>query len=335
MTPENRERWERENRNQKGSLNKPADLLRRAVSSEDFVDSAVIAGVSVSEILAGKVAEWQIPPNVIEAFHDQYPQYGTDFVHAVNGLAKDPDRLMGLISGVKGKLFELDYADWLNHGHLPIGFSAELAHTANNPGWDIVIHDSHGHIDSLLQLKATESLDYVRDAIAAHPDISVVVPHELYARLADNPDVFGHVLDGHETLQHLNGHMADAVGHADVADAAHHFPVFGPAIVIALAVSLNIKAYRQGKVTPDQALRNVTERGSLAILASGAGWAVTMLAGEPLLGLPTSLMVRLVGGQLLHNLSRRELLEGYIQTITHSLKHLESQIQRPLLGTTH
>ena len=94
---------------------------------------------------------------------------------------------MGLVNGVKGKLFELDYAGWLNHGHLPAGWTADLAHHANNPGWDIVIHDAHGQVDALLQLKATESLNYVREAIAAHPDIDVVVPHEIYEKAGRQP----------------------------------------------------------------------------------------------------------------------------------------------------
>jgi hypothetical protein len=332
VTPGHRHRWEQEIQNHKGPLKKPSDLLRRAISSEDFIDTAVIGGMAVADILAGRIAEWQIPPGVVEAFRAQYPQYGQSFVKAVNRLAGDPDKLMGLVSGVKGKLFELDYADWLNHGHLPDGLSAELASHATNPGWDLVIHDAHGHIDHLLQLKATASLDYVRDAIAAHPDIDVVVPHELYEKLADRSDALGRVLDGHETLQHIQGQVADAVGHAEAAGAAAtHFPVIGPAIVIGLAASLGFRAYRQGKITPQQALRNVGERGLLSILSSGAGWSLALIAHEPFVGLPTSTVVRLLGGQFLHNQHRREQLSGYVACVRDSRKYLQHHVRRPLL----
>ena len=37
------------------------------------------------------------------------------------------DELVGLVSGVKGKLFEIELVDHLNHGHLPDGLHAELA----------------------------------------------------------------------------------------------------------------------------------------------------------------------------------------------------------------
>jgi hypothetical protein len=318
-------------RKHQGPLNKPVDLLRRVVSSEDFLDCAVIGGMSVKDILTGKVAEWQIPSNVIEAFHAQYPQHGASFVQAVNHLANDPDKLMGLVNGVKGKLFELDYSEWLNHGHLPEGWTAELAHHANNPGWDVVIHDAHGHVDQLLQLKATDSLNYVREAIATHPDIDVVVPHELYEKLAENHDAVSHILDGHEALGHLSGHVEDAVGHAEAAGAAEHIPFVGPIIVIGLAAALNYRSYRQGRMTPAEALRNVGERGALAFFASGAGWAAALLAHEPFVGLPTSVAARLFGGQFLHNRRRRELLTEYVETIRGSRKQLEGQLRRPLL----
>src|SRR6267154_6497129 len=98
MRPEYRKRWEEDIRSRKEPFKKPQDLLRRAVSSEDFVDAAVIGGVTVADILAGKVAEWQIPSGVLEAFQAQYPQYGSSFVDAVNHLAGRPDELTGLIS---------------------------------------------------------------------------------------------------------------------------------------------------------------------------------------------------------------------------------------------
>jgi hypothetical protein len=325
-------RWQLEILEQHGPMKKPIDLLRRAASSEDVLDSAILGGVSVADILAGKMAESQIPENVIQAFHAQFPGHGSTFVAAVNNLAGDPDRLAGLISGVKGKLFEMDYADWLNHGHLPHGWTAELAHTANNPGWDIAIRDAYGHIDNMLQVKATESLDYVRNAIAAHPEIDVVVPHELYQRLADNPELLNHTIDGHETLQHLGGHVADSVGHAETAGAVAHFPVVGPAIVIGIAVGLNCFAYRRGTLTLSEAFRNIGERGALAVLASASGWVMAALAHEPFVGLPTSIAVRLFGGQFFHNRRRRELLQQFIETVKDSQTHLSLQLQRPLLN---
>ncbi len=331
MKPEYRTRWKTEISKLTKPLKKPKDLLSRAMASEDVVDAAVIGGVEVTDILAGKIAESQIPSNVLDAFHAQFPQYGASFVEAVNRFGGHPEQLVGLVNGVKGKLFEIDYLDWLNHGHLPTGFVAEMAQHANNPGWDIAIHDGHGHLAELLQLKATESLGYVREAIAAHPDIDVVVPHELYERVAEHPDVISHLANGHETLSHLNGHVADAVGHAEAAGAVGHFPVVGPAVVIGIVAFSNWQRYRNGKVSADDALRNVGERGILAMLSTASGWAMTVAGFEPFIALPTAMTVRLFGGQLFHNRRRRELLEKHIATVCESRRHLECQLLRPLL----
>src|ERR1035441_514115 len=227
MKAEYCKRWELEIRRHggKGKLKTPKDLLQRAISFEDFADAAVIGGVGIAQILAGKVSESQIPSAVLEAFHAQFPQHGASFVEAVNHLSGDPEKLMGLINGVKGKLFEIDYAAWLNDGHLPAGVTAELAHHANNPAWDITIHDAHGHTSELLQLKATETVAYVKEAVAAHPNIDVVVPHELYERLGDHPEMLSHLADGHESLAHLTGQVTGAAEHAEAAGIQFHFPI--------------------------------------------------------------------------------------------------------------
>lgn len=329
MRPEYCRRWELEIRKYggKGKLKKPKDLLQRAVSSEDFVDAAVIGGVSLTQILAGKVSESMIPPAVLEAFHAQFPKHGENFVDAVNHLSGDPEKLMGLINGVKGKLFEIDYAAWLNDGNLPPGMTAELAHHANNPAWDIAIHDAHGHTSDLLQLKATENVAYVREAVAAHPNIDVVVPHELYERLGDHQEMLGHLADGHDSLSHLTGQVTGATEHAEAAGIQFHFPI----IAIAFAAGQNFHRYRKGSVTIDQALRNVGERSALAVIATGAGWVAAAVSHATVIAIPFSMGARLLGGQLLHNRDRRQLLDSYIETVSTSRGYLERQLPRRLL----
>jgi hypothetical protein len=331
MRPGYRARWQKEIESRIEPFKTPRDLLRRALSSEDFVDSAIIGGVGIADLLAGRIAEWQLPSDVVEAFHAQYPQYGSSFVEAVKHLAPNPDELAGLVSGIKGKLFEIDYVDWLNHGHLPDDWTAELAHSPTNPAWDIAIHDDHGHVAEVLQLKATESLAYVKEAIAAHPDIDVVVPHELYERLADHPELLGHVVDGHQSLTELTHHVSDATDHADGVGDHFHFPVIAPILAIGFAAGQNWSRYRTGRVTLNQMLQNVGERGLLAVIASGAGWAVGALAHTSGVGIPVAMGVRLFGQQLLHNRDRRKLFTIYIETITASTRNLQAQLPRRLL----
>ncbi len=324
MRPEHRARWESEIRQLGGRLKTPRDLVLRAISPDDFIDSAVIGGVSVADVVHGKIAESQITRDVIDAFHTQYPQYGKSFVNAVNQFSADPAQLMGLINGVKGKLFEIDYLAWLNDGHLQAGYTAELAQHANNPAWDIVISDAQGHINELLQLKATESVDYVRQAIAVHPDIDVVVPHELYERIATHSDLVAHIIDSHEQIAGMNERLAEATSHAEAAGI--HFQL--PVIAIGFAVSQNFVRYRQRKVTFQGAIADVGERSLLAMVATGAGWAVSLLAHKSIVGAPMSFVARLLGSQALHNRSRRETLDLSLKRANDSIRQISAQSQR-------
>ncbi len=101
-------------------------------------------------------------------------------------------------------------------------------------------------------------------------------------------------MNGNESLRHINDHLAGAVGHADAAAAADHFPVLGPLIVIGLVIGQNWSAYRQDRLTTGELVRIATERGGLALVAGGAGWAVAALAHEPIIGLPISVTLRLI-----------------------------------------
>lgn len=291
-------------------LKSPVDLMRRAVTPDDFADSAVIGGISVGDILQGKVAEWQIPSDVKEAFHAQYPQHDLPFVQAVNRLSRHPEALQGLINGVKGKLFEIDYVDWLNHGHLPEGFSAALAENATNPAWDVMIRDSHGNIEEVLQLKATASLSYVQETLAAHPDIDVVIPHELYDQLAGHP-ALGHLVDSHHSLHDLSQTVSEAANHAEAA--AVHFHV--PYIAIGYIAWQNCKRYRNGQVSLADACNNLLERSILSVIASGVGYAASAVAHKTIVGIPFAMGARLLGGQALHNREKRKVIDMHITII--------------------
>ena len=318
-----RARWQQEVENLKGKLKCPRDLLMREMSPEDFLDTAVVGGVSVGEIVAGKISELQIPENVKEAFHLQYPNVPYTFVEEVGRLSRSSEQIQGLINGVKGKLFEIDYAKWLNEGHLPTGYTAALAQNANNPAWDIVVRDSHGHIDELLQMKATASLPYVQAAIAAHPNIDVVVPHDLYDQLSHHPELFEHVIDSHQHLTSMASQVSEGIGHAEAAGIHFHFPVIG----MLFAASQNFARYRRGNIGLQDALQNFGERAILFIISSGVNFGVS-LAATPFVGVPFAMSTRMVVGQFFHNRNRRKVLDMRIQIVRSSRRCLELQATR-------
>ena len=90
----------------------------------------------------------------------------------------------GFLNLLKGKLFEVTVHDRLNDGQrvgdlvLSAGQRAELAPDPTNPGWDLRIVNSDGSTNELLQLKATDSLQPISDALANAPEFRVLATDE-------------------------------------------------------------------------------------------------------------------------------------------------------------
>ena len=90
----------------------------------------------------------------------------------------------GFLNTLKGKLFEVIVRDKLNAGeqvgelHLWAGQVATLALNPTQPGYDLIIKNSDGTVDELLQLKATDSVVYIRDALETNPQFRVLATDE-------------------------------------------------------------------------------------------------------------------------------------------------------------
>lgn len=146
----------------------------------DLLDLLVVGGVSLSAMVRNPAS---IPPEVDQAFKLAYPDLAlTDtFADAVNRM--DASQLVGFVSGVKGKLFELDLVDQMNHGGLPDGYEAHMATSATQPGWDLRVTGPDGQTVELLQAKATESASYIQEALHRYPDIDVTTTSEIHAQM--------------------------------------------------------------------------------------------------------------------------------------------------------
>ena len=116
-------------------------------------------------------------PQLVEALNT-YPPIKEDLL-ATGELSQ------GQINNIKGKYFETLVRDRLNDGEargelqLEPGQTAKLATSASQKGWDLEIIDENGDAVELLQLKATESMSYVKGALENHPDYRIVVPSEM------------------------------------------------------------------------------------------------------------------------------------------------------------
>jgi hypothetical protein len=271
----------------RGKLGSPDEVFKQQLATDQALDTAVIGGYGVRDILAGKVRESEIPPVVLKAFHLQYPHVGgfVDFVRD----HKDDAALLGIINGIKGKAFELEYLDYLNHGHLPASVHAELAHLPTQEGWDIAIRDAHGHVIDKLQLKATNSLPYIRDAIAHHPEFDVVATHEVFQHLHD-PEILSRLSDSGISNAHLTDAACDAIH-----DVVPGFQLI-PWVAFAIIGYQSWRRYRAGAPLRE-VTRTAFRRGTRSTACRGMAYFTALLAHEHFVGTASSVLLSLGYGR--------------------------------------
>lgn len=188
----------------------------------------VVAAASV-QIAAGTWPE-DLDPLLLKAIYDTNPSLVQS-----NWFALDGDALQGTVNTAKGKYFEYLVADRLNQGQqvgpllLEPGQQAVLAESMTQPGWDLRIEDEHGAVVEYLQLKATDSVGYIRTALERYPDIQILATGEVAGS--------GLVLDSGITDQELRAQVLEGV---DAVDASltetflDHFHLLLPLAAMAL-----------------------------------------------------------------------------------------------------
>ena len=219
-----------------------AEVLMRKINSAqrgrrkaELLDLLVVGGMTLAQVVRNPGG---VPAEIERAFSLAYPGLSQteSFADAVSRMSSD--ELTGLVSGVKGKLFEIELVDHLNHGGLPDGFHAAIAGSATQPGWDIQITDAQGRINELLQAKATESASYVQDALTRYPSIDVTTTSEVHGQLV----ALGLAQDVHNSgiSEAVLQNKVEAAAHGGAAfDASDLVPSTIGLAVIALSVFMN------------------------------------------------------------------------------------------------
>ena len=170
---------------EKDALFELAQRYRCRDEREVLEIAAIAADVSLDSVI-NLGLDPDADPLFKEAFNRQYPNVDIESL-----VGASDQRLDGLADGVKGKYFEMLVCARLNAGErlgelqLQPGQTAHLAESSTQSGWDLRVENEDGSIDELLQLKATESMGYVKEALLKHPDIRVVVPSEVDAHADD------------------------------------------------------------------------------------------------------------------------------------------------------
>ena len=280
---------------------------------DDLVDALVLGGIEIARLVDGTVDVSQVDHDVLEAFRRQYPDQ--DLGELLRGAAGSETELQGLVSGIKGKLFESEYVDWLNGGHLPEGYSAELAASATQPGWDIRIVDAGGVVQDELQAKASEHAAYVTEALHRYPGIDVVATHEAFEKLAES-DLTEHVRDSTISDHALEAHVSHELSEA--IDGGFHVPWLAFTVIA-------VQTARRWSRDPAAAgviLRDAAQRGLKGMIASLASQGIVLATGEPVVGPAVVFSTRLM---LARWVAHQSLVAG-LDASTKMMRGLEDRL---------
>lgn len=232
---------------------------------ELLIDSLGVGCAFIGEYLIVK----DVPYDVQMAYEMAYPIKAQvlNFDEAVSKM--NEEQLEGFISGIKGKLFEIRYTEYLNDGHLPEGFSAVMSESATNPGWDIAILDSTGLVADQLQLKATESVEYVQTALSRYPDIPVVTTDEVYGEIAMR-GFADNVINSNISEEELTAVVEEAID-ASFLELDFGLPVI-PLLLIGYSVykKENLSSFAKGTEFGERYIKSY-----LAYIAGGTAAVVT------------------------------------------------------------
>lgn len=253
---------------------------------QSLVDISVDAA-NISLSISGN-PELLSDPLVVAALQDTVPSF--DFDNPFTGEA-----LEGAINTAKGKYFEYLVVDRLNNGQrvgdviLPEGYTAQIAESMNQPGWDVQILDSNQHVSDYLQLKATDNLAYIKEALDRYPDMTILTTDEIAT------DVFGAemVLGSGVSNDELGQSIQAAMGETDSALTEGFLDAFNP--LLPLAFILGTEGFRLGVSKGDikQAVLSTSHRVTRTIASQTIGALVFSLGGG-WLALPTTILTGVV-----------------------------------------
>lgn len=133
-----------------------------------------------------------------------------------------PEAIGGHISNVKGIVFEQEVVQALNDH----GLEATLFQQTNHPLTDISVFKD-GDLLEEFQLKATDSLEYIRNTLEENPDIPIIATSEVARYFENNPMIINSGLDNEsltnavtDILTNTGSAISDSTTMVDFVDSA-------------------------------------------------------------------------------------------------------------------
>jgi hypothetical protein len=284
-------------REQKSTTKEKVKSIKQ-LSFGELSDSLSTFAAAIAEPLIRDqiVSSSALTAQMREAWKLAYPNQS---IASLNGMRTA--QIAGYLKGWKGKYFEVLVRDQLNDGrwigdiHLGPGEAAHLATHATQPGWDLLITDHHGTVMNELQLKATNSIGYLKQALDHYPSIHIVTTDEVFNASGHLTVQFTDCLtpsgiSNAELTNHIRGATDAALHHATLSDFDDLIDVLPALPFIVIAVDEGRQIILQGK-TLAAALESGGERIVVSSAALAVGGALTWLDCG-ILSIPAVLLVR-------------------------------------------
>lgn len=254
-----------------------------------LMDSVSAATAIYGIFMADQIDFSKITPQMEEAFELAYPN-----VELSSLVSLSPNQIEGYLAAWKGKYFEVLVRDQLNAGEwvgdiqLEPGQVATLAESATQPGWDLQILNADGTIANELQLKATDSLSYIKKALERYPDIQVLTTDEIATpdELADKilPSGFSDA-----SLEEMIAAPMAPLFDSTIENLFENILPGLPFIIIAVSETHKVMV---GRKIFQVALGSILERAVKTGISIGVGSIVYLLDGG-ILSLPATVLTRL------------------------------------------
>lgn len=281
---------------------------REIIQKRRVLDTAFIGGESAASLLIAL----DVPDTIESAYQAAFPLMSqeTDFLEKIQSLNSE-EEILGLLSAVKGKMFEQEYVGYLNDGALPNGYYATLADSPNQASWDIAIYGPNDQITEVLQAKATDSISYVKQAIDANPSIDVVTTEEVYSHLVMS-GVANDIINGGVSSVELSDQLEAAADNSDI-----EFDFMPPVLTLAF---IAFTSYRGESLTLYQKAQMTGDRSAKAYLSYLAGGGIAALTNVWWLGVLGSVASRYIADE---GARKNELMESLYKTKRNNWKIIE------------
>ena len=236
---------------------------------------------------------------------------------AFDGLTEG--QIQGHLSNIKGKYFEVLVEDRLNAGEtvgelklLP-GQVASLADSQNQAGWDLQIADENKDIAERIQLKATASMGYIKDALEKYPDFRIAVPTEIDGMTDEilQTDITN------ESLKKLTESQVEELGESGLEDLLEQSAEFAfdmvpvlPAILITVTEG---RAVLSGSATLQMSLQRGAKRLGRATAYNALGLGLSTVIGPA--SIPTVLAVRIAEKRFGHQVAMGDFLRARTEDV--------------------